>query len=173
MAWDGEKAWSQNWPLPSPPRFIALLNYYFLNLPWMALDPGVELSDAGTAKLFDDPTEYKTVKMTFGEGVGDTPDDYYILYIHPETHRLHATEFVVTYESLLPEGVPSSPPTVLIYDKFAEVEGLVVPVHYAVYMKANQALFLTCSVEDFSFRQPFDTSRMEMPDGAVLDTSVP
>ena len=36
LAWDGEKAWSENWDLPYPPRFLALLNYHFLNLPWLA-----------------------------------------------------------------------------------------------------------------------------------------
>ena len=105
MAWDGEKAWSENWQGPFPPRFYALLSYYFLNLPWLAADPGVNLSEPGTGKLWDDPTEYITVKMTFEPGVGDTPDDYYILYIDPDSYRLRAAELRVTYADILPPEV--------------------------------------------------------------------
>ena len=81
IAWDGEKAWSENWQGPFPPRFFALLSYYFLNLPWLAADAGVNLSDPGAGRLWDDLIEYITVKMTFEPGVGDTPDDYYILSV--------------------------------------------------------------------------------------------
>ena len=45
LAWDGRRAWSENWNAPYPPRFMALLNYYFLNLPWLTSDPGVILGD--------------------------------------------------------------------------------------------------------------------------------
>ena len=122
LAWDGEKAWSESWGLPSPPRFLALLNYHFLNLPWLATDPGVHLGEPGTARLWDDPTDYVTVKITYGEGVGDTPDDYFVLYVHPETHRLAACEYIVTYTSILPEGVEASTPHILVYEDFATVE---------------------------------------------------
>jgi hypothetical protein len=51
LAWDGEKAWGINWGSPVPPRFLAQLNYYFLNLPWVVQDPGVILSDHGEGDL--------------------------------------------------------------------------------------------------------------------------
>jgi hypothetical protein len=172
IAWDGKQAWSENWQVPIPPRFIALLNYYFLNLPWLTMDPGVNLGEPGKAKLWDDPTEYVTVKMTFGAGVGDTPDDYYILYIDPQSHRLKACEYVVTYASLLPPGVKASPPHILIYEEFASVEGLVVPVRYSTYEK-NHTLYATCEVRNWSFKKPFDATRMTIPPGAVIDTSSP
>ena len=172
MAWNGEKAWSENWGAPMPPRFLALLNYYFLNLPWLTLDPGVHLGEPATARLWDEPTEYVTVKMTFDEGVGDTPDDYYILYIHPETHRLAATEYTVTYTSLLPEGVESTPPHILVFDEHETVGGLVVPTHYTIY-ETDRSVYGSCEVRDWSFSRSFDTGRMKMPEGAVLDTSAP
>src|SRR5262249_30226253 len=48
LCWDGTKAWSTNWRSPVPPRFLALLNYYFLDLPWLTQDPGVKLGEPGT-----------------------------------------------------------------------------------------------------------------------------
>ncbi|MCI0619000.1 hypothetical protein L0244_39005, partial [bacterium] len=126
IGWNGKEAWSENWKAPIPPRFLALLNYYFLNLPWLTSDPGVRLGEPGKAKLWDDPTEYTTVKMTFGAGVGDTPDDYYVLYIEPKSHRLKACEYLATYAAVVPPGSKPTP-HILVYETFATVDGLVVP----------------------------------------------
>jgi hypothetical protein len=109
--------------------------------------------------------------MTFDPGTGDTPDDYYLLYIDPETHRLKATEYVVTYRAVLGEGEESTPPHLLVYDQWTEVEGLTVPTHYTIYEGA--AVYATNQIRDWSFTRPFDLSRMAMPEGAVVDTSTP
>jgi hypothetical protein len=171
MAWDGERAWSEGWAVPMPPRFLALLDYYFLNLPWLARDPGVNLSEVGRAEIPGDPTGYRTIRMTFDPGTGDTPDDYYLLYIDPETQRLKATEYIVTYRALLAEGEESSPLHLLVYDEWTTVDGLVVPTHYSIY--EGETVYATNRIGDWSFSRPFDLSRMEMPEGAVVDTSTP
>jgi hypothetical protein len=172
-AWDGEKAWSVNWPAEMPPpRFVVGLNWYFLNLPWLARDPGVGLAEAGTATLGEDPTEYLAVRMTFGEGIGDTPDDYYVLYIHPETYRLHGCEYVVTYRAILPEGVEHTPPHDLIYEEFTEIDGLVLPTAFTIYEK-DGSVYASCRVEDWELDEPFDASMVRMPEGAVIDESQP
>ncbi len=172
MSWDGEKAWSESWAAPFPPRFLALLNYYFVNLPWLAKDPGVVLGEPGTGKLFDDPTEYITVKMTYEAGVGDTPDDYYDLYIHPETHQLKATRYIVTYQGILPEGVEATPENTLIFDEWATVDGLVVPTAYTIY-QLDGSVYGSCDISGWSFDKKFDESRMVMADGAVIDETTP
>ncbi|MGH9856544.1 MAG: hypothetical protein ACRD4B_01750, partial [Acidobacteriota bacterium] len=172
MAWDGKKAWSENWKAPFPPRFAALLNYYFLNLPWLALDRGVNLGKPGKAKLWDDPTEYITVKMTFVPGIGDTPDDYYILYIDPKNHRLKACEYIATYASIQPPGAKATPPNILVYEAFTTVDGLVVPTRYSIYQKDHTRIG-TCEIRNWSFKKPFDANRLTMPPGAVIDTSNP
>jgi len=171
ITWDGEKAWSENWKAPMPPRFLALLSYYFANLPWLAVDPGVNLSEPGTGKLWTDDTEYITVKMTFDSGAGDTPDDYYVLLIDPESYRLRAIQFSVTYAAILPPDVDMIEET-LIYEEFEAVDGLLVPTKGTVYAK-DQSLAGKFEWRDWSFKQPFDESRMVMPSGAVVDTSNP
>jgi len=170
--WDGEKAWSVNWMAPMPPRFLALLNYYFVNLPWLTQDDGVNLGEPGSATLWDDPTEYVTVKMTFDAGVGDTPDDYYVLYIHPETDRLRANEYIVTYRGILPEGATATDPHILVYDDYTEVAGLLVPAHYTIY-ETDRTIYGSCAITDWSFSEAWDESWMEMPEGAVVDTTEP
>jgi hypothetical protein len=170
LVWDGEMAWSVNWQLPMPPRFLSSLNYYFVNLPWLAFDPGVNLEERGRSRILDDPTEYIEVRMTFDAGIGDTPDDYYDLLIDPETGLLKATRYIVTYAALLPEGVESTPEHVLVFDETTTVDGLVVPTHYTVY-ELDGKVYATCAIRDWSFSRPFDESRMEMPEGAVVDES--
>ncbi len=171
IAWDGEKAWSENWQGPFPPRFVALLSYYFLNLPWLAADPGVNLSEPGTGRLWDDPTEYITVTMTFEPGVGNTPDDYYILYIDPNSYRLRAAELSVTYADILPPDVDVMT-EIAVYDEFAEVDGLTVATKCSIYGKDRSAL-ASWEWRDWSFNKPFDESRMVVSPNAVLDTSSP
>lgn len=171
ITWDGEKAWSENWKSSHPPRFVALLSYYFANLPWLTLDPGVNLSPPGRDRLGDDPTEYLTVKMTFDPGVGDTPDDYYLLYIHPETYRLRGARFTVTYADLLPPGVEEIEESI-VYEEFTPVEGLLVPTRATVYDKDGGPVG-AFEWREWSFSKPFDEGRMEMPAGAVVDTTNP
>lgn len=172
MAWDGETAWSVDWTSPTPPRFLALLNYYFLNLPWLVKDPGVVLGEPGTGTLWDDPAEYTTVRVTYEPGTGDTPDDYYVLFIDPETHRLAGCEYIVTYAELLPPGVEHTPPHILLYEEYETVNGLLVPTRFTIYEEDHSG-YARCDVTDWSFDKPFDASRMEMPAGAKVDTSRP
>jgi hypothetical protein len=171
IAWDGKEAWSENWKAPIPPRFLALLNYYFLNLPWLTSDRGVHLSEPGKAKLWEDPTEYITVKMTFGAEVGDTPDDYYVLYIDPKTQRLKACEYIATYASVVPPGTKPTP-HILVYENFETIDGLVVPTRYSIYDK-NQKRIASCEIRNWSFKKTFDASRMTKSANAVVDTSKP
>jgi hypothetical protein len=172
MGWDGEQAWSENWAVPYPPRFLAQLNYYFLNLPWLTMDSGVILGPPEKTTLWDDPVEYIAIRMDFEPGVGDTPDDYYVLYIHPDNHLLKGCKYVVTYKALLPEGVESTPEHVLIFDRYQTVEGLVVPVHYSIH-ELDGGDYATCAVENWSFNRPFEEAKVKMPDGAVIDKSTP
>lgn len=172
ISWDGTKAWSENWQAPFPPRFYALHSYFFMNLPWLAADPGVNLSEPGTGRLWDDPTEYITVKMTYEPGVGDTPDDSYILFIDPTSYRLKANEFVVTYADLLPPDAEASPPFLLVYEEFTTVGGLTVPTKASIYPKDRSAQG-SYEWRNWSFNKPFDEARMLMPENAVVDTSSP
>lgn len=172
ITWDGERAWSVGWEMPIPPRFLALLNYYFVCLPWLTQDPGVNLTVEGPVKILDDPTEYTAVRMTFDEGVGDTPDDYYVLYIDPETERLHGCKYVVTYEALLPEGIEHTPEHILVFEDWTTTAGLIVPTRFTIY-DLDGSVYSGCEISEWSFGRPFDEARMEMPEDAVVDTSTP
>ena len=130
------------------------------------------LGEPGKQVLPQDPTEYISIRMGFEGNVGDTPDDYYVLFIDPETYRMHGCIYVVTYKDALPPGASISPEHLLIYDEFVQVDGLHMPSHYTIYDLDHQ-IYATCDVRDWSLRMPFDASRMQMPAAATLDTSQP
>ena len=47
-----------------------------------------------------------------------------------------------------------------------------VPAHYTIY-QTDQTIYASCAFTDWSFSDPWDESWMEMPEGAVLDTTEP
>jgi hypothetical protein len=171
-AWDGDSCWSRNWREPFPPRFLIHLNYYFLNIPWLTMDPGVKLVEQGMGTLGTDSTEYARFMMTFMPGTGDTPRDYYRLHIDPVTKRLKGYQYVATYSAILPKGMQSSPENTLIFDSLATVSGLVVPVKYTIY-GPDQKPIASCAIRDWSFIRPFEGSRLAEPADAVMDRSTP
>lgn len=177
IAWDGKTVWSTDWKRLNPPKFMVNLAYYFLNLPWLTQDPGVNLAMEGRGGVPNDDRDYLKVKMTFDPGTGETPDDYYVIYIDPDTYRMRATEFVVTYGPMLDIfGVPAEVkfigPIIHSYSEFTTVDGLVVPVAYSTFTPTGQ-LYGEHTVENWSFSKAFDETRLEMPEGAVIDTSDP
>lgn len=177
VAFDGETVWSMNWQRGNPPKFMVNLAYYFLNLPWLTQDPGVFLVDSGMGRFPTAEKDYLTVRMTFDEEVGDTPDDYYVLFIDPDTHRMAATEYVVSFGPMLdlfqaPADAKFIGPFFHVYRKWETVAGLTVPSEYDTFLPDGSKMGVH-EVTDWSFDQPFDSARLEMPDGAVVDTSDP
>ncbi|WP_350289652.1 hypothetical protein [uncultured Croceitalea sp.] len=79
-------------------------NYYWFTMMFKLADPGVNHKMLPARDV--DGTTYKIVEMTFGENIGESSDDKYILYINPETNRIdqflyNATGFGVTEPSIM------------------------------------------------------------------------
>lgn len=117
--------------------------------------------------------DYLAVRMTFHEGIGDSPRDYYLLFVHPQTHRLRATEYVSTYAGVMPPGLKAAPPNRVLYEEHVTVSGLLVPTRYEFFVKEGHKPLATVRVREWSFSKPFDASRLTMPPGGVVDTSTP
>jgi len=176
IAFDGENAWSAGnlqGISNAPARFTAWRNFYLFNVPWLTQDSGVVLGEPGKATIPNDAKEYITVPMTFEAGAGDTPKDTYLLYIDPGTYRLKATEYGMTFKSMLPEGMESAPLSVFVFEEMTEAGGLLVPTQYNVYYKDGGALVTVGEISNWEFDKPFDESRLTMPADGTLDASVP
>lgn len=176
IAFDGKEAWSageRKGLAAAPPRFTAWRNFYLLNIPFVIHDEGVYLSDLSEAKLPGTNKAFKTVKMTFGEDTGDTPKDYYLLYINPDSNTLAALEYNMTFASMLPNGMESLPTSLLTFEEYTSVNNFQMPVHYKVYFKEGNQFIIEGKVSNWNFNEAFDKTMMDKPADAQMDQSKP
>lgn len=68
---------------------------YFLALPFKLSDPGTRIEALGSRPFAERPAE--ALRLSFLSGTGDSPDDWYLLYADPATHRLLGATYIVTY----------------------------------------------------------------------------
>lgn len=176
IAFDGETAWAKGVRKGienAPPRFTAWRNFYLFNLPWVVHDEGVNIHVTEMQAVPDDLKKHLKIKMTFGEDIGDTPKDYYVLFINPKTYLLDAATYNMTYASMLPPNADSLPTSLLRFKKYEDAGGLKVLTAYEVYFKDNGQHIINGKVWDWSLTKNFDKSRLMMPEGAEPDQSNP
>lgn len=153
-AWDGKRVWSMHWTQPYPPGLRAMLDGYMVQLPWLAMEPGVKSTVAGKDTLWDSSTQYHVVKMSLHPAAPGGP---YRLYIDPETKRLHACAFNAT------EGEE-----IVVFGDSEKAAGMLLPSHYVVYT-ASHAPLASGTLGGWSTGRPFDNNRMTVPDSAQVD----
>ncbi|MDQ3031586.1 MAG: hypothetical protein M3Y87_04155 [Myxococcota bacterium] len=126
LGWDGERAWIRPGPdaFPSPARFWATTPFYFVGIPFVLSDAGVRLEMLDDAEL--DGVVHHVVKASFEPGTGDSPGDYYVLYVHPDTNRVSALRYVVAYPGFFPSG-GHSPEKLMRVEGLHEVSGVLLP----------------------------------------------
>ncbi|WKN41744.1 DUF6503 family protein [Tunicatimonas pelagia] len=102
--WTGTQAWIHpaDTEMPYNTRFWSLTPYYFVGIPFVLADEGTNFELLGEQTYQD--RVYDAVKITFGENVGDAPDDYYVVYIDRETKRVDVTRYIVSYPGYFPDG---------------------------------------------------------------------
>lgn len=125
FGWTGAEAWTlpDAEAVPTDARFWSLTPYYFVGLPFVLGDEGVNLEVADTLTVEGRLAEQ--VRVTFDAGTGDAPDDYYYLLLDPETKRLRGIRYVVSYAPFNPDG-GHTPETIMLYDGAQTVGGATV-----------------------------------------------
>jgi hypothetical protein len=117
---DGASAWVA--PASSKlerARFHLLTWPYFAALPMKLRDPGSHLQVLGERALRG--RTYEAARLTFDPGVGDTPEDWYVLYREPTSGRLAATAYIVTYGKSATAA--SKEPHAITYEDYLPVGG--------------------------------------------------
>lgn len=94
LSFDGDKAWiypaSQNY---DGARFDMFTWQYFFALPFKLTDNGTQWEMPEQRIL--DSTKVTSARLTFGNDIGDAPDDWYIIY-PSEDQKLAAAAYIVT-----------------------------------------------------------------------------
>lgn len=116
------------------PRFYHNLLFYFYAMPFVLADPGIIYETLPPRQL--NGKSYPALKISYGDGVGDAPDDYYIAHFDPDTYKLHLLLYTVTYFDQLPNEKYKA----LAYDEWTNVNGLELPKKMIGYKFADDAL---------------------------------
>ena len=103
------------------PTFFINLQFYFFAMPFVLADDGIVEESLGKKEL--NGKTYEVVKITFEAGTGVAPEDQYIVYLDPETKRMEALLYSVTYFNKDNAEKYSA----LHYTEWQEASGLVVP----------------------------------------------
>jgi len=169
--WDGTRSWRfpDSVDIKYNTRFWALTPYYFAGMPFVFADKGVNLSLEDDA-VYEGVT-YNIVRATFGDGVGDAPDDYYVLYIHPDTGRLSAIRYVVSYPAYFKKGEHTQE-KLMTYEGQQNIGGIVFPKKHRTFMwEADGSIgaYVTdITLSDVEFRPNTENSYFAMPDGSFV-----
>jgi hypothetical protein len=70
--------------------------FYFYAMPFVLADTGISYSEANPL-VVDSTTTLPGIKMTFGESVGSSPKDNYIVYYDPKTYQMRWLAYTATY----------------------------------------------------------------------------
>ena len=169
--WDDGRCWH----LPAegegmaPPmaRFQVLTWAYFLALPVKLNDAGTQLRPEG--RVTWEGREYDTARLTFGEDVGDAPDDWYLLYRDVETGRLAAAAYIVSYGKS--KDAAEQEPHAVVYRDPERIDGFEVPMRWTFHeWSADDGIGTPIGearIHDFAFVDPAP-GRFAAPAGASV-----
>ncbi len=121
MTFDGKEAWVS--PADSAvegARFHLLTWPYFVAVPMKLHDPGSHLTDAGMLPLRGG--EMRAGRLTFDPGIGDSPDDWYLVYRDPATERLAAMAYIVTFGTDVEQA--EKEPHAITYSGWETIDGV-------------------------------------------------
>ncbi len=171
FGWDGSQAWStQDEAINVNVRFWSLTPFYFVGVPFVMADEGINLEEAGEIE-FEGRT-YDLVKATFAQGTGDAPDDFYVVYVDRETGRVGGVRYIVSYPGFFPDG-GHSPEKFMAYDGEQRVDGVLFPQTFRTFMwdaDKNTTLDLATnsSMTDVAFDATLTDSYFSVPEGASI-----
>lgn len=122
IGFDGQEVWvTPDSVETGRARFYHNLFFYFYAMPFVVGDPGAFYEDVEPMDL--NGKTYNGIKVSYGENVGDAPDDNYIIWYDQETGKMEWLMYTVTYRS----GEPSDRFSLIKYGDWAEFSGLVLP----------------------------------------------
>ena len=176
FGWDGERAWIVPGPeaFPSPARFWATTPYYFVGVPFVLADPGARHERLADAEL--DGVAHHVIKTSYEAGTGDSRDDYYVVYVHPETHRVSAIRYVVAYPGFFPEG-GHSPEKLMRYEDLRDAGGLLIAHRFRTHAWDEESSTIGDSVTEidagsYAFGERWPAAHFAPPDGAHVSDAI-
>lgn len=172
FGWDGKQYWikaQDSTTFPYNTKFWSLTPYYFAAQPFALDGDGVhlELLPQTTYK----ETLHNVVKVTFADGTGDAPDDYYILYFNADNNKLKVIRYIVSYPGYFEDGGHSPEKLMELYGE-QTISGILLPESYKTHMlTADQQPgehVTNVTLSEVAFLPQLPNNYFDMPQGAAL-----
>lgn len=114
-------------------RFDMFTWSYFFGLPYKLDDPGTKWAMEQDRTLKKDGVEYATAKLTFGENVGDAPDDWYLVYRDPATQLIKSAVYIVTFGSDGDISKAEADPHAIVYEDYKNINNIPIATSWKFY----------------------------------------
>ena len=124
IGYDGKEVWlaqKDTTAFKGNARFYHNLYFYFYAMPFVLGDDGITYTEA--ENLLYEGVEYPGYKISYGDNVGDSPEDNYFIYYNPETFHMEWLGYTVTYYN----GEPSNKVSYIRYGDWQEVNEILLP----------------------------------------------
>jgi hypothetical protein len=109
--------------------FYYNLYFYFYAMPFVLADDGITYEKVDDITF--EGTNYPGYKISYASDKGTSPDDNYIIYYNPKTYQMEWLAYTVTFKS----KKPSDKYNILKYNKWENVNGLILPKELNWYKK--------------------------------------
>ena len=168
IGFDGKNVWLKQDSLvyKGNPKFYYNLMFYFYAMPFILADDGIIYEDVASLE-FDGKT-YPGIKISYEAGVGESPEDEYILYYDSATNKMAWLGYAVTYFS----KEKSKEFHFIKYSNWQNVEGLILPETLTWYDYENN--LPTTKRNDLQFtnikisKEKPEANIFEAPEGAEV-----
>ena len=125
IGFNGEKAWFLNKMEGEykgyPPKYYYNLMFYFYAMPFILSDDGINYAEA--EPLVFEGVTYPGIQVTYNAGVGETPEDRYVLYYNPTTYQMEWLGYTVSFVP----GIDKKELHFRKYSNWQKVNGLLLP----------------------------------------------
>ena len=146
IGYDGSDVWLQSndtTTYKGNPKFYYNLMFYFYAMPFVLGDDGINYADVEPLEF--EGVSYPGILISYEAGVGESPDDEYILYYHPETFKMEWLGYTVTYFS----QEKAKEFHFIKYSDWQDVNGLQLPKTLTWYNYENNTPTTLRNVVDF------------------------
>ncbi|MFL0353777.1 DUF6503 family protein [Xanthomarina sp. GH4-25] len=125
IGFDGNQAWFLNKTDGDykgyDPKYYYNLMFYFYAMPFVLSDDGINYADA--EPLVFEGVTYPGIQITYNAGVGETPEDRYVLYYNPTTYQMEWLGYTVSFVP----GIDKKELHFRKYSDWQEINGLLLP----------------------------------------------
>lgn len=167
VGFDGEQVWvypaSEN---ADRQRMRYNLMFYFYAFPFVVGDPGVNYEVMEPMELAG--KTYNAVKVSYDNGVGDSPNDSYIICSDPDTNKMHWLLYTATFG-----GGAKDRYSLIKYEGWQNFEGVMLPTSLQWYSYADgevgEPRGNATTFENIQVSKEYPAmSNFQMPEGASV-----